>query len=52
MVEQDEVHGGVRPRWARATNWRWHKYLNQKKVPQLLISSGASKWQDTEERIP
>jgi ABC-type branched-subunit amino acid transport system substrate-binding protein len=28
------------------TNSATHKYLNQAKVPQLLISSGASKWND------
>jgi len=29
-----------------ATNQVVHKYLNQKKIPQLLILSGANKWND------
>ncbi|MFC0283610.1 ABC transporter substrate-binding protein [Camelimonas abortus] len=28
------------------TNTAVHRYLNQKKVPQILISTGASKWND------
>lgn len=29
-----------------ATNTAVHKYLNSKKVPQILIATGASKWND------
>src|SRR5262249_58954250 len=28
------------------TNTAVHKYLNQKKVPQLFVATGASKWGD------
>jgi len=45
MVEQDEVLAIMNP-LGTPTNSATHKYLNQKKVPQLLISSGASKWND------
>ena len=45
LVEQDEVLGlfgslGTAPQTAV------HKYLNAKGVPQLLLNSGASKWND------
>jgi branched-chain amino acid transport system substrate-binding protein len=45
LVESDEVlfmFGSV----GTATNQVVHKYLNQKKIPQLLILSGANKWND------
>lgn len=29
-----------------ATNAAVHKYLNQQKVPQILVSTGAAKWND------
>ena len=45
MVEQDEVLA-IMNALGTPTNSATHKYLNQKKVPQLLISSGASKWND------
>jgi ABC-type branched-subunit amino acid transport system substrate-binding protein len=45
MVEQEEVLAIMNP-LGTPTNSATHKYLNQKKVPQLLISSGASKWND------
>ena len=45
MVEQDEVLAIMNP-LGTPTSSATHKYLNQKKVPQLLISSGASKWND------
>lgn len=45
LVEQDEVLAIMNP-LGTPTNSATHKYLNQKKVPQLLISSGASKWND------
>ncbi|HEX2889118.1 ABC transporter substrate-binding protein [Vineibacter terrae] len=46
MVEQDQVlliFGNV----GTPTNTAIHKYLNSKKVPQLMISTGASKFNDT-----
>lgn len=45
MIEQDEVLAIMNP-LGTPTNSATHKYLNQAKVPQLLISSGASKWND------
>ena len=45
LVEQDEVLA-IMNALGTPTNSATHKYLNQKKVPQLLISSGASKWND------
>ena len=45
LVESEEVlfmFGSV----GTATNQVVHKYLNQKKIPQLLILSGANKWND------
>lgn len=45
LVEGEEVlfmFGSV----GTATNQVVHKYLNQKKIPQLLILSGANKWND------
>lgn len=45
LVEQDEVLA-IFGALGTPTNSATHKYLNQKKVPQLLVSSGASKWND------
>ena len=45
LVEQDEVllmFGSL----GTATNSAVHRYLNSKKVPQLFVLSGASKWAD------
>jgi len=45
LVEQDEVlalFGSL----GTATQSAVHKYLNAKGVPQLLLNSGASKWND------
>lgn len=45
LVESDEVlliYGSV----GTLTNTAVHKYLNGKKVPQVLISTGGSKWND------
>jgi len=45
LVENEEVlflFGSV----GTATNQVVHRYLNQKKIPQLLILSGANKWND------
>jgi branched-chain amino acid transport system substrate-binding protein len=45
LVEQDQVllmFGSL----GTATNTAVHAYLNGRKVPQLFISTGASKWND------
>lgn len=45
LVESDNVlfmYGTV----GTPTNTAVHKYLNSKKVPQIMISTGASKWND------
>lgn len=45
LVEQDEVlvvTGSV----GTPTNSAVHAYLNQKKVPQLFVNTGAGKWND------
>lgn len=45
LVEQDEVQimfGSL----GTATNSAVHRYLNTKKVPQLFVLSGATKWAD------
>ena len=45
LVEQDEV-SLIFETAGTATNNAIYRYLNGKKVPQLLIFSGASKWND------
>ena len=45
LVERDNVLAIVNT-IGTATNRAIHRYLNQKKVPQLLILSGASAWND------
>jgi branched-chain amino acid transport system substrate-binding protein len=45
LVEGDEVLL-VFNALGTATNSAVHKYLNTRKVPQLFVSSGASKWND------
>ena len=45
LVEQDEVlfvFGGL----GTPSNTAIHKYMNAKKVPQLFVATGASKWND------
>jgi ABC-type branched-subunit amino acid transport system substrate-binding protein len=45
LVEQDEIladFGSL----GTPTNSAIHKYMNSKKVPHLLISTGAAKWND------
>ena len=45
LVEQDEslfIYGTI----GTPTNTAIHRYLNAKKVPQLLLSSGGAKWND------
>lgn len=45
LVEQDEVLAIVGT-VGTPTNSASQKYLNQKKVPQIFISTGAAKWDD------
>jgi branched-chain amino acid transport system substrate-binding protein len=45
LVEQDEVLFIFQP-LGTAANSAIHKYLNAKKVPQLFVASGATKWGD------
>lgn len=45
LVEQEEVLFLVSP-LGTPTNSAIHRYLNTKKVPQLFVSSGATKWND------
>jgi branched-chain amino acid transport system substrate-binding protein len=45
LVEQDEVllvFGGL----GTPSNTAIHKYMNAKKVPQLFVATGATKWND------
>ena len=45
LVEQDEVllvFGGL----GTPSNSAIHKYMNAKKVPQLFVATGATKWND------
>ena len=48
LVESDEVMGVVQS-LGTPTSASVRKYLNQKKVPQLLIASGGSMWGDYED---
>ncbi|MFP5461019.1 MAG: ABC transporter substrate-binding protein [Gammaproteobacteria bacterium] len=45
LIEEDQVLALVNS-IGTPTNSAVHKYLNQKKVPQLLVSTGAAKWND------
>ena len=45
LVEEDEVLLVLNP-LGTPPNTAIHKYMNAKKVPQLFVSSGASKWGD------
>lgn len=45
LVERDHVFAIVNT-IGTATNRTIHRYLNQRKVPQLLILSGAAQWND------
>jgi branched-chain amino acid transport system substrate-binding protein len=45
LVEQDKVLSTFNL-LGTPTNTAVHKYLNQKKVPQLYVATGASKWGD------
>ena len=50
LVEQDEVLAIASPLGTPTNSATWH-YMNQKKVPQLFIASGATKW-TTRRAIP
>ncbi len=45
LVEDDKVFA-IFQLLGTPTNTVVHKYLNQKKVPQLFVATGASKWGD------
>jgi branched-chain amino acid transport system substrate-binding protein len=45
LVEQDEVLFIFNP-LGTPSNSAIHKYMNAKKVPQLFVATGASKWND------
>ena len=45
LVEEDQVFA-IFQLLGTPTNTAVHKYLNQKKVPQLFVATGASKWGD------
>ena len=45
LVEQDEVLFVFNP-LGTPPNTAIHKYMNQKKVPQLFVATGATKWND------
>ena len=45
LVEQDQV-AFVFNTLGTPTNTAIHKYLNQQKVPQLFVATGATKWND------
>ena len=47
LVEQDKVLCTFNT-LGTPTNTAIHKYMNQKKVPQLYVATGASKWGDPE----
>jgi ABC-type branched-subunit amino acid transport system substrate-binding protein len=47
LVEEEQVVAMFSP-LGTATNSAIQKYLNSKKVPQLFVSSGATKWGDVE----
>ncbi|TDM99669.1 branched-chain amino acid ABC transporter substrate-binding protein, partial [Lactobacillus crispatus] len=48
LVEQDEILADIGS-LGTPTNSSIQKYLNSKKIPHLLISTGASKWNDPKE---
>jgi len=45
LVEQDQVAAVFQP-LGTPSNSAIHKYMNQMKVPQLFVATGASKWND------
>jgi ABC-type branched-subunit amino acid transport system substrate-binding protein len=48
LVEQDEILADIGS-LGTPTNSSIQKYLNSKKIPHILISTGASKWNDPKE---
>jgi branched-chain amino acid transport system substrate-binding protein len=48
LVEQDEVLLVFQP-LGTPPNSAIHKYMNAKKVPQLFVATGATKWNDAKE---
>jgi branched-chain amino acid transport system substrate-binding protein len=48
LVEQDEVLF-IFQSLGTPSNSAIHKYMNQKKVPQLFVATGATKWADPKE---
>ena len=48
LVEQDKVLC-IFNTLGTPSNTAIHKYMNQKKVPQLFVATGASKWGDPKE---
>lgn len=51
LVEQDKVFGVLNP-IGTAVNGAVYGYLNEQKVPQVFISSGATKWGATPDKWP
>ncbi len=45
LVEQDEIFANFGS-LGTPTNTAIHKYMNQKKMPHLFVSTGAAKWND------
>ena len=45
LVEQDEIFADIGP-LGTPTNSAIQKYMNQKKIPHLFLSTGAAKWND------
>src|SRR5204863_5495934 len=45
LVEQDQVAFVFQP-LGTPPNSAIHKYMNEKKVPQLFVATGATKWND------
>ena len=45
LVEQDNVLAVASPLGTPTNSAIWH-YMNQKKVPQLFVATGATKWDD------
>jgi ABC-type branched-subunit amino acid transport system substrate-binding protein len=45
LVEEDQVFVDASPLGTPTNSAIWH-YMNQKKVPQLFVSTGATKWDD------
>ncbi len=48
LVEEDQVFLVASPLGTPCNSAIWH-YMNQKKVPQLFVATGATKWNDPKE---